>query len=82
MMCLNSTKYSLKSRIKPLDSATRDFPPPNTYYINFKQTEQNKFNAITFGVGGRVTAAGKIEDNPGPGTYKNPSAFDKFKSVQ
>jgi hypothetical protein len=32
---VNAKKFSLKSRIKPADSATRDNPPPNTYHLNF-----------------------------------------------
>lgn len=40
---LNSLKYTLKSRIKPVDTATRDNPPPNTYHPNHALAEQSKF---------------------------------------
>jgi len=36
-------KFSLKSRIKPVDTATRDNPPPNSYHPNFTLSEPSKF---------------------------------------
>jgi hypothetical protein len=35
----NARKFSMKSRIKPADSATRDNPPPNTYHLNYNLSE-------------------------------------------
>lgn len=55
---LNSLKFTLKSRIKPVDTATRDNPPPNTYHPNHALAEQSKFQAITFGFGSRVNVTG------------------------
>jgi hypothetical protein len=55
---LNSLKYTLKPRIKAIDSATRDNPPPNTYHPNHTLAEQSKFQAITFGFGSRVNVTG------------------------
>ena len=54
----NSKKFSLKSRVKAADSATRDNPPPNTYHPNFALSEASKFSAITFGFGNRVNVTG------------------------
>lgn len=77
----NSRKFSLKSRIKPADSATRDFPPPNNYSPNHYPTEESRFEKITFGFGGRPNVTGRINENPGPGTYRISSVFDKFKKI-
>ncbi len=71
----------MKSRIKPVDGATRDNPPPNTYHPHHRMTEQSKFTAITFGFGNRVNVTGKVIDTPGPGTYKISSVFDRFKRL-
>lgn len=35
----NAKKITLKSRVKPVDSATRDNPPPNTYHLNYNLAE-------------------------------------------
>ena len=80
-MGTNSRHFSLKSRIKPADSATRDNPPPNCYNPGFQLTEEAKFDKIGFGFGGRPNVTGRINENPGPGTYKIPSVFDKFKRI-
>ena len=40
---VNAKKFTLKSRVKPADSATRDNPPPNTYHLNFNLAETQKF---------------------------------------
>lgn len=40
---INSRKVTIKSRVKPADSATRDNPPPNTYHPNFNLAETQKF---------------------------------------
>lgn len=77
----NSLKFSLKSRIKAADSATRDNPPPNNYSPTHCMTEENKFEKITFGFGSRPNVTGRINENPGPGTYRIPSVFDKFKKI-
>lgn len=77
----NSRKFSMKSRIKPADSATRDNPPPNTYHPDFTQAEESRFDKITFGFGSRPNVTGRINENPGPGTYRIPSVFDKFKNI-
>ena len=77
----NSRKFTLKSRIKPADSATRDNPPPNNYDPNHALTENSDFEKITFGFGGRPNVTGRINENPGPGTYKIPSVFDKFQHI-
>jgi hypothetical protein len=81
----------LKSRVKPSDSATRDNPPPNTYHPNYALTENGKYAAVTFGFGSRCNVTGcnnfylktilEIKETPGPGTYKVPSVFDKFKRL-
>ena len=81
-MGLNSCKFSFRQRIKPQDATTRNYPPPNCYDPEFSQTEQLRFNAITFGIGGRGNVNGKLLDNPGPGTYRIPSVFDKFKRLE
>lgn len=81
MLGANSRKFSLKSRIKPADSATRDNPPPNSYTPNYSPAEQSRFSKVTFGFGGRPNVTGKISENPGPGTYRIPSVFDKFKRI-
>jgi hypothetical protein len=39
----NAKKFSMKSRIKPVDTATRDNPPPNTYHPNYSVYEASKF---------------------------------------
>jgi hypothetical protein len=39
MVGTNAKKFTLKSRVKPVDSATRDNPPPNTYHINYNVCE-------------------------------------------
>lgn len=78
---MNSRKFSLKSRIKPADSATRDFPPPNTYNPTYTVAEEHKFEKITFGFGSRPNVTGRMNENPGPGTYRIPSVFDKFKRI-
>lgn len=92
-MGANAKKFAMKSRIKVPDSATRDNPPPNNYHVNHYLSEPSKFSAITFGFGTRVNVNGckysnimsnnilEIKDTPGPGTYKLPSAFDKFKRL-
>ena len=36
---VNAKKYSLKSRTKLADTATRDMPPPNTYHPNYTLAE-------------------------------------------
>eukprot|EP00343_Euplotes_focardii_P012521 CAMPEP_0205831196 /NCGR_PEP_ID=MMETSP0206-20130828/43374_1 /ASSEMBLY_ACC=CAM_ASM_000279 /TAXON_ID=36767 /ORGANISM="Euplotes focardii, Strain TN1" /LENGTH=247 /DNA_ID=CAMNT_0053135609 /DNA_START=261 /DNA_END=1004 /DNA_ORIENTATION=- len=77
----NSRKFSLKSRIKPADSATRDNPPPNNYDPNFILTENADFDKVTFGFGSRPNVTGRVNENPGPGTYKIPSVFDKFQRI-
>lgn len=70
MLGQNSRHFSLKSRVKPADSASRDNPPPNTYNPEFKLTEQDKFSKINFGFGGRPNVTGCVNENPGPGTYR------------
>lgn len=55
---VNAKKFSLKSRVKPADSATRDNPPPNTYHLNYNLSETQKFQAITFGFGNRCNVTG------------------------
>ncbi|CAI2373834.1 unnamed protein product [Moneuplotes crassus] len=77
----NSRKFSLKSRIKPADSATRDNPPPNNYSPNFGLTERSGFDDVGFGFGSRPNVTGRINENPGPGAYRAPSIFDKFKNI-
>lgn len=77
----NSCKFSFKSRIKPQDATTRNYPPPNCYDPEHSLTEQHRFNAITFGIGGRANVNGRLLDNPGPGSYRIPSVFDKFKRL-
>jgi hypothetical protein len=77
----NSRKFTLKSRIKPADSATRDNPPPNTYDPVYDLSEESKFQKITFGFGSRPNVTGRMNENPGPGTYRIPSVFDKFKRI-
>ncbi|CAI2373741.1 unnamed protein product [Moneuplotes crassus] len=77
----NSQKFSLKSRIKPADSATRDNPPPNNYSPNFRLTERSGFEDVAFGFGSRPNVTGRINENPGPGSYRVPSVFDKFKNI-
>ncbi len=57
-MGMHSRKFSLKSRVKEADSATRNNPPPNTYHPAFNQTENSKFQAITFGFGSRCNVTG------------------------
>ena len=55
---VNARKFSLKSRIPPSDSATRNNPPPNSYHPNHTLSEPNKFGAITFGFGSRCNVTG------------------------
>lgn len=64
-----------------MDATTRNYPPPNCYNPDWTLTEQDRFNAITFGIGGRGSVTGRILDTPGPGTYKLPSPFEKFKRL-
>lgn len=52
-----SKKFTIKSRIKPLDP-TRDTPPPNNYHPNYAVYEPAKFGAITFGFGTRCNVNG------------------------
>lgn len=90
---MNALKFTLKSRVKAVDSATRENPPPNTYHPNHVLTEQGKYGAITFGFGSRCNVTGcnkylsftmyciEIKETPGPGTYKIPSVFDRFKRL-
>jgi hypothetical protein len=54
----NSRKYTLKSRTKATDSATRDNPPSNTYHPNYALAESHKFSGITFGFGSRISVTG------------------------
>ena len=54
-----SKKFTIKSRISPLDP-TKDTPPPNSYHPNFSVYEANKFGAITFGFGTRCNVNGCI----------------------
>jgi hypothetical protein len=77
----NSRHFTLKSRTKPTEITSRHNPPPNTYNPAFQLTEPSKFEKITFGFGSRPNVTGRINENPGPGTYKLPSAFDKFKRI-
>jgi hypothetical protein len=78
---MNSRKFSMKSRVKAIDSATRDNPPPNTYNPTYSQNEESRFDKITFGFGSRPNVTGRINENPGPGTYKIHSVFEKFQQV-
>ena len=55
---VNAKKFSMKSRIKVVDSATRDNPPPNTYHPNYGVYEPSKFGAITFGFGTKCNVTG------------------------
>jgi len=41
-----------------MDATTRNYPPPNSYNPDFTLTEQDRFNAITFGIGGRGSVTG------------------------
>ena len=81
MLGQNSRKFSFKSRIKTQDAAARNFPPPNCYNPDHLQTEQSRFDAVTFGVGGRGSVNGKILDTPGPGTYKLKSPFEAYRRL-
>lgn len=54
----SNKKFSLKSRVKPADSATRDNPPPNSYHLNYNLCEPQKFSSITFGFGTRCNVTG------------------------
>jgi hypothetical protein len=74
-------QFTLKSRLKTVDGATRDFPPSNTYTPNFGLVEDSKFSATTFGFGSRCNVTGQIKNTPGPGTYRISSVFDRFKRV-
>lgn len=78
---MSARKWSMKSRLKPTDSASRDNPPPNSYHPNYDFTEDNKYHAISFGFGSRCNVTGKVVETPGPGTYKISSAFDRFKRL-
>ena len=88
---MHARKFTLKSRVKIADSASRDNPPPNTYNPTFTLTEQSKYAAVTFGFGSRCNVTGcipllfnndiEIKETPGPGTYKLDSVFDKFKRL-
>ena len=82
---------TLRIFVMILDSATRDNPPPNNYHLNFRLTERAKYDGVAFGFGGRINKPGSkkisllrlilfadLNDNPGPGTYKISSKFDKF----
>ena len=81
MISANSRKYSIRGKLQDADAATRNNPPPNCYNPNWTPAEQDRFNAITFGIGGRANVNGRILETPGPGTYKLPSPFDKFKRL-
>ena len=67
----------MKFRHEIKEGERRNNPPPNSYHLNHAMTSPNKFSAISFGFGNRVNVAGKILDNPGPGTYKPPDAVLK-----
>ena len=58
----NAKKMSLKSRIPPCTSSTREFPAPNVYKPAHGLTEQNRFNGVGFGVGNRGSATGPISN--------------------
>ena len=63
--------------MKDPSTASRNNPGANYYNPEHRQTEQERFHAISFGVGNRGSVNGKILETPGPGTYKLASPFDK-----
>ena len=54
----NARKTTLKSRVPPSSTATRDFPGPNVYRPGFGLVEMARFSGIGFGVGNRGSPTG------------------------
>jgi len=54
----NAKKVTIKSRIPPVTSGTKEFPAPNMYKPAHILTEQSRFNGVGFGVGNRGSATG------------------------
>jgi len=54
---VNAKKFTIKSRLKTVDTATRDNPPPNTYQPNYIY-EPAKYSTITFGFGTKCNVTG------------------------
>jgi len=60
----NAKKFSLKSRVPPCTSSTREYPAPNMYRPAHALVEATRYNGVGFGIGGR--------GNPtGPGSINN-----------
>lgn len=57
-------------------------PAANLYRPKFDSQKNSRFNRITFGVGTKFDFTKSVTmSNPGPGTYKAPSPFDKYEKT-
>ncbi len=54
----NAKKMSIKSRVPPCTSATREFPAPNMYKPGYGLVEQSRYHGVGFGVGNRGSSTG------------------------
>lgn len=72
-------KTTLKARGKLFNEHIHDnAPPPGHYTYKYDFVENGRFSKITFGLGHKHDFTKKTNLNPGPGTYKLPSVFDKY----
>jgi hypothetical protein len=56
----NAKKFSLKSRVPPPPTATKDYPPPCAYKPVHTLTESNRYKGVGFGVGNRGGPTGPM----------------------
>lgn len=54
----NARKTTLKSRIPPCTSGTKEFPAPNMYKPSHGLVEPSRFNGVGFGIGSRGCPTG------------------------
>ena len=72
-------KITLKAKGKLFnDNIRENAPPPGHYTSKYDFVENGRFNKISFGFGHKHDFTKSSNRNPGPGTYKLPSIFDKY----
>lgn len=76
----NKTKFSLYSKGKTFAEMQKsEFPAANYYSPKRILTEASRFKSPTFGYGTKLDLSKAANNNPGPGSYRLPSVFDKCK---
>lgn len=76
----NKLKYSLYGKGKTfVQMQKNEYPAANYYTPKRVLTEASRFRNPSFGFGNKLDLSKAANNNPGPGSYRLPSVFDKCK---